>query len=212
MNSADSQSRNLKSGLWRSSLAGILLAAAFLYFCILPLFRPRGDFLWGHYRLKDVYIGIPVALIALGAILVLVAPAAYRRSLSLRLTTVLMSLLFALAVCDAGYAFGVMRVGRANFWLDQAHISRRYSTADAELGFVRKPGVSWHGYVPDLNRVVEYRTDENGFRNSTVPQQADIVFIGDSYTEAAQVDESETLVRRVGQLTGLSVVNLGRGA
>lgn len=211
MNSADSQSRNLKSRLW-SSLAGVLLAAAFLYFCILPLFRPRGDFLWGHYRLKDIYIGIPLALITLGVIVVLAVPARYRRSLSLRLTTLFMSLLLALGVCDAAFAFGVMGVARANFWLDQGHIPRRYSIADAELGFVRKPGVSWRGYVPELDKIVEYHSDENGFRNSTKQQQADLVFIGDSYTEAAQIDEGNTLVRRVEQLSGLSAVNLARGA
>ena len=210
---ADSQSRNLKNWSWRSSLTGVLLAAAFLYFWVLPLFRPRGDFLWGHYRLKDIYVGIPIAVAALCAILVLVVPARYRRWLSVRLVTVATSLLLALAVCDVAYAFAVMGIGRPDFWLDQAHVSRRYSTADAELGFVRKPGVSWRGYVPDLNRIVEYRTDENGFRNSIEPkpQQADIVFIGDSYTEAAQVEDSDTFVRRIAQSTGLSVVNLGRG-
>ena len=212
MNSADSQSRNRKSGLWRSSLAGVLLAAALVYFWIVPLFRPRGDFLWGHYRLKDIYIGIPIALITLGAILVLAVPTRYRRSLSLRLTTVLMSLLLAFVLCDATYALAVMGAGRANYWLDQAHISRRYSVADAELGFVRKPSVHWRGYVPDLDRMVEYQTDENGFRNSTAQQQADVVFIGDSFTEAAQVSEGDTLVRRVEQLSGLSAVNLARGA
>jgi hypothetical protein len=189
-----------------------LLAAAFVYFCILPLFRPRGDFLWGHYRLKDIYLGIPIAMIMLGAVIVLAVPARYRRSLSLRLTTVLMSLLLALAVCDAVFAFGVMGVGRADYWLDQAHVSRRYSVADPELGFVRKPGVSWHGYVPELDKIVTYQTDGNGFRNSTEQRQADVVFIGDSYTEAASVDEGDTYVRRVAQLSGLSAVNLARGA
>jgi hypothetical protein len=212
MNSADSQSRNTKSGLWLFSLAGIVLAAAFLYFWVLPLFRPRGDFLWGHYRLKDIYFGIPIALIALDAMLVLAVPARYRRSLSLRLTTLLMSILLALAVCDAGYAFAVMNVGRPDYWLDQGHISRRYSIADPELGFVRKPGVAWRGYIPELGGIVEYQTDENGFRNAPGQQQADIVFIGDSYTEAAQIKESDTLVRRVAQLSGRSVVNLARGA
>ena len=189
-----------------------MLAAAFLYFWVLPLVRPRGDFLWGHYRLKDIYAGIPLALAVLCTGIVLAVPARYRRSLSLRLVTITISLLLALAVCDVGYAFGVMGVGRANFWLDQAHISRRYSVADAELGFVRKPGVSWRGYVPDLNRIVEYHTDENGFRNPKGLQQADIVFVGDSFTEAASVVEEDTFVRRVAQSTGLSVVNLARGA
>jgi hypothetical protein len=205
--SANSQSRS-----WRFSLPAVLLAGAGIYFWIVPLFRPRGDFLWGHYRLKDIYIGIPILLVTLCVIFVLAVPARHRRSLSLRLATLTLAILSALAVCDAGYAFGVMRVDRANFWLDQAHIPRRYSAADNELGFVRKPGVLWRGYAPEVNRVVEYRTDENGFRNQPGQRQADVVFIGDSFTEAATVDEQQTFVRRVAQATGLITVNLGRGA
>jgi hypothetical protein len=197
---------------WRKWFGAILLATAFLYVWILPLFRPRGDFLWGHYRLKDVYVGIPLALATLCVLLILIVPARHRRSLSLRLATAAIAIFFGLVVCDAGYAFGVMRALRPDFWLDQGHISRRYSAADNELGFVRKPRVSWRGYVPDVNRIVEYRTDENGFRNSPGQRQADIVFIGDSYTEAASVAEEDTFVRRVAQSTGLNAVNLGRGA
>lgn len=197
---------------WRQWFMGILLAAAFIYVWILPLFRPRGDFLWGHYRLKDVYVGIPLALVTLCVVVILIVPARYRRSLSLRLATAAIATFFALVVCDAGYAFGVMHVLRPDFWLDQGHISRRYSAADNELGFVRKPLVSWRGHVPDVNRIVEYRTDENGFRNPPGQQHADIVFIGDSYTEAASVAEDDTFVRRVAQSTGLHTVNLGRGA
>ena len=197
---------------WRSSLAGVLLAGAFLYVWILPLIRPRGDYLWGHYRLKDIYIGIPIALITLCVVLILAVPSRYKRSLALRLVTVVISLLFVFVACDAGYAFGVMGAAHSNYWLDQGHIPRRYSAADPELGFVRRPFVSWKGYVPDADRIVEYRTDENGFRNAPGQRQADIVFIGDSFTEAATVAEQDTFVQRAGQATGLSVVNLGRGA
>jgi hypothetical protein len=197
---------------WRSSLAAVLLSGAFLYVWILPVFRPRGEYLWGHYRLKDIYIGIPVALITLCAILILAAPSRYKRSLALRLVTIVISLLAVLAVCDAVYAFGVMGALHSNYWLDMGHIPRRYSAADAELGFVRRPLVSWKGYVPDAERVVEYRSDENGFRNAPGQRQADIVFIGDSFTEAATIAEQDTFVQRVGKATGLSVVNLGRGA
>lgn len=207
-----SSSANSQSRSWRSSLLAVLLAGACIYFWIVPLFRPRGEFLWGHYRLKDIYIGIPILLVTLSVIFVLAVPARHRRSVSLRLATLTLAILSALAVCDAAYAFGVMRVGRANFWLDQAHIPRRYSAPDNELGFVRKPGVSWRGYIREVNRVVDYRTDENGFRNQPGLRQADIVFIGDSFTESASVDEQQTFVRRVAQATGLTTVNLGRGA
>ena len=210
--SANAHSRNLHSRSWLPSLTGVLLATGFTYFWIIPLVRPRGDFLWGHYRLKDIYLGIPLAVATLCAIVIIAMPAQYRRALSLRLTTVAISILLVLALFDACYAFVVMGVLRSNLWLDYGSISRKYSTSDSELGFVRKPGVSWRRYVPSVNRIIDYRTDENGFRNPPLTQHADIVFIGDSYTEAATVAEDDTFVRRVGQLTGLSVVNLGRGA
>ncbi|HKY41655.1 MAG TPA: hypothetical protein VJM50_01065 [Pyrinomonadaceae bacterium] len=209
---ANSQSRRLKTWPWHSSIAGVLLAAAFVYVWIVPLFRPRGFFLWGHYRLKDIYLGIPIALAAICFLLVLLVPARYKRPVSLRLITFGIGLLVAFAICDAVYAFGIMGISKPNYWLDQAHISRRYSAADHELGFSRKPWVSWRGYVPELNRIVEYHTDENGFRNSTKHGQADIVFIGDSFTEAAQVEEGDTFVQRVAKASGLSAVNLASGA
>ena len=205
-------SANSHGRSWLLPLVMVLLVAASIYLWIVPLVRPRGEFLWGHYRLKDIYAGIPTLLVTLCAIFILTVPARQRRGFSIRLITLTMGVLAAVALCDAGYAFGVMRAARANFWLDQAHISRRYSAADSELGFVRKPGVSWRGYVPAANRIVEYQTDENGFRNPAGQRQADIVFIGDSFTEAAQVNEQDTFVRRVAQATGLSAVNLGRGA
>ena len=208
---ANSQSRRT-NWPWLSSIAGVLLVGALIYVWIVPLFSPRGGFLWGHYRLKDIYVGIPLAVTAVCVLLVLVAPERYKRSLSLRVTTLAIALLIALGICDAVYAFGVMGIGKANYWLDQAHISRLYSIADPELGFVRKPFVSWHGYVPDVNRFVEYRTDKNGFRNSTETQRADIVFVGDSFTESATVAEEDTYARRVAQSTGLNVINLARGA
>ena len=210
--SANSHSRNLQSRSLLSAVAGILLTTGFTYFWILPLIRPRGDFLWGHYRLKDIYLGIPLGVATLCAMMIIAAPSRHRRALSLRLITVTVSVLLTLAISDIGYAFVLMDCLQPNLWLDQASISRRYSTSDSELGFVRKPGISWRRYVSDVNRMLDYRTDENGFRNPPGKQRADIVFIGDSYTEAATVAEEDTFVRRVGQFTGLSVINLGRGA
>src|SRR5215211_541786 len=126
--SANSHRRTLKSPSWTSSVAGILLATGSMYFWILPLIHPRGDFLWGHYRLKDIYLGIPLALAALCGMMIIAVPVRYRRALSLRLITVAVSILLTLAISDVGYAFVVMEVLHPNLWLDQASISRRYST------------------------------------------------------------------------------------
>src|SRR5688572_7760759 len=108
--SANTHSRSPSFRSWLPSLAGVLLATGFTYFWILPLFQPRGDFLWGHYRLKDIYLGIPLAVAMLCAIVIIAMPARYRRALSLRLTTVAISILLVLALFDAGYAFVVMGV------------------------------------------------------------------------------------------------------
>ena len=210
--SAVSRHRNRKGPQWRPLAGAALLAAAFVYVWLVPLYRPRGEFLWGRYRLDDIYLGIPIAVAAICVLVVRAAPGQYRRSLALRLTTSAVALVVAVAMCDVGYAFFIMGAWRANTWLDEAHISRRYSIADDELGFVRQPGVSWRGYVPDAGRFVEYRTDANGFRNPPGPPRADVVFIGDSFSEAATVAGQDTFVRRVERATGRRVVNLARGA
>jgi hypothetical protein len=213
MNStANSHSSSFGPTRWQSLLAGLLLVTAFVYFWILPIFRPRGDFLWGHYQLQDIYFGIPVALTTICALLVLAVPIRTRHKLAVQLAMVVVSVLLTFIVCDIGYAFGFKGALHPNFWLDRVHISRKYSGADSELGFVRKPFVKWRGYVPEVDRIVDYRTDQNGFRNAPGEQHADIVFLGDSYTEAASVGEEDTFVRRVSKATGLSSVNLGRGA
>lgn len=189
----------------------LLLAISF-YLWVLPLFRPRGDFLWGYYRLKDIYLGIPVGLALLGTIAVLASRSEYRRRVAFRLASVFVSVIATVLVVDVVYAFIVRGALQSNFWLDQAHIPRTYNVGDDELGFVRKPDVSWRGFIGEASRVVDYRTDKNGFRNPpNAPATADVVFIGDSFTEAVEVNESYTFVRRVGDATGLSVVNLGRG-
>jgi hypothetical protein len=204
----------------------ILLFAVFVYVWVVPLFRSTGPSLWGHYGWREIYVGIPVALATLCAIAVTLCPAKFRRPLALRLTVVSLSTTIAIFAADAVYTVGIAGVGKADYWLDKAFISRTDNIADSELGFVRKPGISWTGNplereAPELQlqnrtlentRTVHYRTSENGFRNPPGQSRADIVFIGDSYTEAAQVSEEDTFVQRVGAATGLSVANLGRGA
>lgn len=59
---------------------------------------------------------------------------------------------------------------------------------------------------------MDYRTDEHGFRNPPGVTQADLAFIGDLFTEAAQMPEASTFAQRVGAATGQRVINLGRGA
>ena len=88
--------------------------------------------------------------------------------------------------------------------------------ADHDLPFVRPAHLHWTGTSrgdlarmaneadPDA-RVVTFQTDALGFRNSVEAERADLVFIGDSFTEAGYLPESETFVSLVGHKVGLTV-------
>lgn len=56
----------------------------------------------------------------------------------------------------------------------------------------------------------EVRTDRDGFRNDQDLDQADIVVIGDSYTEGILVPQNETMPAELGRLLEKSSLNLGQ--
>lgn len=194
-------------------LLSILLWVSAAYFFILPLTRSRGPYGWGHFRLIDIYFGVPLTLLSLCATLYLVNRR-YRRS-ALRLTAVIISSLLTLFVLDFAYAVALQsatkNIARTDFWFIQGWLDRENNLPDEELGFVRKPRLVWQGQPTPNGRSITYRTDEQGFRNQSDIHQADVAFIGDSFTEGGSVSEEDTFVQRTGNLTRRSVVNLGRG-
>jgi lysophospholipase L1-like esterase len=91
---------------------------------------------------------------------------------------------------------------------------------DDELIHVHQPHSRFRGTVggnlarlglPNPARYdVDVAYDGNGFRNDVDFTQADIVAIGDSFVEGAEVARSETVVAQLGQRLGVPVVNLGQ--
>lgn len=191
----------------RGPVALALLWASVFYFWILPLVRPHGPLGWGHYRFRDIFLGVPAAVAALCATAVLASPPERRRALTIRLTTLVLSGFIAAAGFDVGYTLLSMRFGS---WLEGRGVSRAHNVPDPELGYVRKPRLSWRGRNPNETRLIDYRTDENGFRNALGIRSAAIVFLGDSFTEGAEVAEAETYPRLIAAQTGEEVVNLAR--
>ena len=53
--------------------------------------------------------------------------------------------------------------------------------------------------------------DENGFRNPSVPERADIVAIGDSHTYGVNVKSENAWPMQLGRMSGRTVYNLGVG-
>lgn len=61
------------------------------------------------------------------------------------------------------------------------------------------------GYAP---LTCKLRTDARGFRNPTTPDQCDVVVLGDSFAEGANVSDEQVWPLLFGETTGLSVYNL----
>ncbi len=92
--------------------------------------------------------------------------------------------------------------------------------ADNDLPWVRPANLDWTGSSrgdlaietnsadPDA-RLVTFQTDFQGFRNSRDLTEAEIVFIGDSFTEAGNVPEEETFVSLTGSALRVVVRNMG---
>jgi hypothetical protein len=185
--------------------------AAVAWVLVEPLLRERdrrGDYLFGHYHQLDLYVGLPCLAAAVVTSLAWLVPRAAART-----AAIVVAGFAALGLFDLAFTFLVCGIATPNRWLDQAHVSRLDNEPDPELGFRRKPDRHWTGRVAGVDRIVTYRADARGFRNPPgVGDRADVVFVGDSYTEAAQVELEDTFALRVGAATGLRVVNLGRGA
>jgi hypothetical protein len=96
----------------------------------------------------------------------------------------------------------------------------RVLTAARDLPYQRPPHLLWTGLSrgdlamdddePDPSaRTVTFATDSEGFRNENDAGPSDIVFLGDSFTEAGNIPVEETFPALVGRRTGRRIRNLG---
>ena len=192
----------------RSAWRPVLLLGTVVLACwAVPALRGHGPYGCGLFKLIHVYTGIFAALAWLASLAVALSPARYRRALAVRLMAVLGALLVTVPLGDLASTLWSVRVG--HFWYYSMCFARGQNTPDPELIWKRTPGLTWRGRkTPYCDKVV-YQTDENGFRNPAGVQRADIVILGDSVTEAGEVDESLTFVRKTGAALGLKAINLG---
>ena len=191
-------------GVWRPVL---LLGVVVLAFWAFPALRGHGPYGHGLIKLLLVYTGIFAALAWPASLAVALSPPRYRRPLAMRLTAVLVAFMVGVPLGDAATTLWSVRFG--NFWYYSMCFSRSVNTPDRELIWKRRPGLIWRGRKTPYCDEVDYRTDENGFRNPAGIRRADVVVIGDSVTEAGELDEGSTFVRKTGAALGIKAVNLG---
>ncbi|UCG34331.1 MAG: hypothetical protein JSU68_06770 [Phycisphaerales bacterium] len=184
----------------------IVISLASLLVWVVPPFRQDQGF-FGCYTLGQLCLGTLLFGIAVAFWFVALASADRRRIAAFRACSVLLAVLAGYAGAEVIYLF--VGPDPINPFYE---VDPRWNLPDPELGFVRKPNVTWKGraYDDPEARIVAYRTDENGFRNAPGLGRAEVVFIGDSFTEAGNMPEELTFVRLVGEQLGVTTANLGR--
>ncbi len=91
-------------------------------------------------------------------------------------------------------------------------------SSSTDLPFERPPNLFWEGtsrgdmaFINEDDdpyaQYVTFRTDSEGFRNSSEIPTADLIAIGDSYTEAGNIPEDETYVSLLSQKLNISDFN-----
>ncbi|GAC1333406.1 MAG: hypothetical protein NVSMB14_00210 [Isosphaeraceae bacterium] len=190
--------------VWRP----VLLLGAVVFVCwALPALSGHGPYGHGLIRLVHIYTGIFAVPAWVASLAVALAPVRYRRPLALRMMAVLVALFVAVPLGDLASTLWSVRVG--HFWYYSMCFSRSVNAPDPELIWKRKPDLVWRGRKTPYCDEVDYRTDENGFRNPAGIRRADVVVIGDSVTEAGELDANSTFVPKTGAALGLQAVNLG---
>lgn len=106
-----------------------------------------------------------------------------------------------------------------NPWLIES--ADRVHEGTPGLIYEREPYVYWRGLSTGMlatrvgmedpyAEIVEFSTDFQGFRNGRDIRKADVVFIGDSFTEAGYLAEQETFPHLVASRMNVAARNLGR--
>lgn len=181
--------------------------------------RPKPEAVLG--RLDFVQFVTAVVLTSAWFVVTAVAcvPSARRRSVGFRLCAVWFSVMLAAGAGELLCAV-IPFSSAPNPWLVEQRPDAIHQDTRG-LFYERKPHIVWEGRAvggiaaalgrPDpYAEFVRFETDDDGFRNSRDLDNADIVFIGDSHTEAGYLNERDTFASRTAEALGVTGRNLGR--
>jgi hypothetical protein len=181
---------------------------------LLPGAKPGavlGYLSWGEFVLAVLSTALVVSVL-----LVVATPPPRQRLVGFRTAAVWLGVLGPLIVWEA-----------VAFLLPPGRMENPYyslggkNKAVDNLFYDRPPHLHWEGLSrgdlavlndeadPYATRVT-FDTDHEGFRNSQDQTQADLIFLGDSFTEAGYLAEEDTFVQLTARALGRSARNLGR--
>lgn len=195
-----------------------LMAAALACFATWFLPPAKPDAALGRYTYAELMIALAAMAVLISTAFVVFAPLSSRRTRLFKVLALWLGGIISLAV---GELVAAALPPRANpFYEFNEGGASSDDRIDPRLPYTRPPHLKWEGWSqgdvpewlpdpPSQRRRIVFETDHEGFRNSEVIPEADLVFIGDSFTEAGNVLEEETFVRRAAAQLNCSARNLG---
>lgn len=146
-----------------------------------------------------------------------------RRARSFRGVAIWLGVLAGIILSESVAFFLPLSYLSDNPWYGTAAGSDSMEKYSDQLMFERPPHLKWHGlsrgdfaFPNDREdpyaRRITFQTDFEGFRNSVDRNKAELIFIGDSFTEAGNMPEHETFVMRSARTLDLRARNLGRAS
>lgn len=197
-------------------LVPVILLAASAGFWLLP---SQKDFAVARrYTYFQLVLALGATMTATSVTVVHCLPERHQKRAAFRIVTASGAVLLPVLLCETGAWLWPLKSSRDNPW----YLTGGHALVPADdLPFTRPPHLHWEGLsrgdlamrpgdVDPFAQRIAFQTDFEGFRNSHDITHADIVFIGDSFTEAGNVPEEDSFVQVVGQLQHTTVRNLGR--
>ncbi len=178
---------------------------------------PKPDTVAQRLDYPQFVIALVVTAAALSVMVSAIFAGAGRRALIFRVVAVWFGVGLALATWEFGaWAWPAGHL-MDNPWYT---VTGTGIVASEHLPHQRPPGLTWTGISrgdlamldnsPDPDaRTITYATDSKGFRNADEADQADIIVLGDSFTEAGYLPLAETFVILTGERSTCTVRNLG---
>ncbi|PWU18893.1 MAG: hypothetical protein C5B50_07705 [Verrucomicrobia bacterium] len=174
----------------------------------------KANTVFGRLNYSQFWLAIFLTLATISS----VAVALGGKARALKISAVWLGLLAAILITELLAWSWPARHQMDNPW----YIDAGGGTTDSiELPFERPPHLKWRGLsrgdLAFMNhdddpyaRTITFETDFEGFHNAKDIRQADLVMIGDSYTEAGNIPEDENFTSLASRKLGLSARNLGR--
>lgn len=196
---------------------GWVVAAGLLSLVTWWLPGKKPDAVLGHYNYLEFACGLVVTAWFVTLLIVACAGESRQRIWRFRALAVWVSTAVTIASCEYSAVF-LLPSGNPFYTFNEGGVAAD-SSVPVELPYTRPPHLKWEGWSrgniprwgadPKDTRWLSFETDYEGFRNHQDLRRADLVFIGDSFTEGGNVAYEEGFVQLTAEALNCTARNLG---